>query len=55
MNKYYQIIYAMKHRRTDGALVRVGMTVEGGVDTSQEILTEFVKHMAPTLHLYIPE
>jgi len=55
MNKYYQVIDAMKNRRTDGALVRVGMTVEGDVHTSQEILTGFVKKILPSLHLYIPD
>jgi len=55
MNKCYQVIDAMKHRRTDGALVRVGMAVEGDVHTSQEILTEFVKYISPFLHLYIPD
>ena len=55
LNKYYQVIDAIKSRRTDGALIRVEMHVEHDTDITKNTLIDFVQYLIPLLHQYIPD
>jgi EpsI family protein len=56
MNKFYLMWDAFTKRRTDGALVRVEMTVapEQSLDDVYEVLEEFIRQLWPILPDYIP-
>jgi exosortase D (VPLPA-CTERM-specific) len=57
LNKLYLIQDALQRRRTDGALVRVEISIppEQDVRTARKLLTEFVTNLQPLLPEYIPE
>lgn len=56
-NKYYQIIDALLMGRTDGALVRVEMTLAKGqnLQEAEKMLQEFFAGLWPQLVKYIPD
>ena len=56
MNKFYLMWDAFTQRRTDGALVRVEMTVAPGqpMDDAYGLLEEFITELWPILPTYIP-
>jgi exosortase D (VPLPA-CTERM-specific) len=55
-NKLQLMLGAMRDRRTDGALVRIEMTVDAGQSMEQKDLElqEFFKHLWPLLPEYVP-
>ncbi len=57
LNKLYLIQDALQRRRTDGALVRVEISIPSGrnIHTAEKMLIEFVRNLRPLLPKYIPE
>ena len=57
MNKFYLMWDAFTKRRTDGALVRVEMTVASGqpMDHAYKVLEGFIAELWPILPKYVPE
>ncbi len=56
-NKFYLMLDAVKMRRTDGALVRIEMTVAEGqdLDEAEKMLHEFIAGLWPLLSEYVPD
>jgi len=57
LNKYFLMVDALVKRRTDGALVRVEMTVppNQNFEVAQALHDDFIKEMWPLLKQYVPE
>jgi len=55
-NKYYLMLDALTRRRTDGALVRVELTVSEGqnIDETEKMLADFLIGLWPLLPEYVP-
>lgn len=57
LNKLYLVQDALQRRRTDGALIRVEISMPPGQDvrTAQQLLNGFVSELWPVLSRYIPK
>lgn len=57
LNKYYLMVDAITKNRTDGALVRVEMTIppNQNVEDASAIQDDFIKKIWPLLKEYVPE
>ena len=55
VNKFYMAYDGFRHRRTDGAMIRLITPVGGNLKAAQEKLTAFAAGLIPILPNYIPE
>jgi EpsI family protein len=55
LNKLYLVWDAMTRNRTDGALVRISMSVTDSPDRTMESLNEFIRNSFSVLPQFVPE
>jgi EpsI family protein len=53
--KMYLVWDAIRHNRTDGAVVRVSVPVTGEEPSAELVAKEFIRQISPLLHEYMPD
>ncbi len=53
--KFYLVLDALKRNRTDGAVVRVSLPIDGDQAQTEQVARDFLRQVTPMLNQYIPE